>query len=261
MEKKIIVIRGGGDLASGVAACLHEAGYSVVITELAHPLVVRRMVSFAEAVFEGSCSVEGLVGRLANGIEEARAILSAGEVAVLVDPKAECVDHFDPVAIVDGRILKRGVPDEFKPRKVIGLGPGFTEGENCWVAIETQRGQNLGKILTSGSTEADTGIPAAFMGYSRERVLYSPRGGVFKNLVRIGDLVEAGQAVAEIDGEPIRSQIKGVVRGLLRDGLEVGANVKVGDIDPTCEREVCFRISDKARKIGSAVVEALSQIE
>lgn len=261
MEKKIIVIRGGGDVASGVAACLWEAGFGVVITELSQPLVVRRKVSFAEAVWEEQCQVEGIPGRRAAGFQEARQIIELGEVAVLVDPDGACVDQLDPIAIVDGRILKRPITNDFGGRRVIGLGPGFTAGQNCWVAIETQRGENLGRIYLEGSPEPDTGAPAVVMGYSRERVQYSSRAGIFHALVEIGDFVEAGQELAEIDGEPVRSQIGGVVRGLLRDGIWVGAAVKVGDVDPTGERELCYRISDKARTIGAAVVDVLRRLE
>lgn len=262
MKNKIVLIRGGGDVASGVAICLLEVGYGVVITELAQPLVVRRQVSFAEAVFEGSCNVEGIIGRKVESTAQALDAIAAGEIAVLVDPDCEHLESLQPWAIVDGRMLKHDLPAEFTENwKVIGLGPGFTAGVNCWVAIETNRGANLGKIFLEGSPEPDTGRPAKVMGYSLERVIYSHREGQFKGVVEIGDQVEAGQTVAEIDGEPVNSQIRGIVRGLLRHGLKVEAGVKVGDVDPTGDREVCFRISDKARKIGEAVVEALKETE
>ena len=262
MENKIILIRGGGDLASGVAVCLHEAGYSVVITELAQPLVVRRAVSFAEAVYEGTCVVEGIIGRKVESTAQAEGAIAAGEIAVMVDPDCECLESFKPLAIVDGRMLKRDAPAEFSKRwRVIGLGPGFTAGMNCWVAIETKRGANLGKILLEGSPEPDTGRPAEVMGYSLERVIYAHREGRFKAHVEIGEQVEAGQTVAKIDGEPVRSQICGILRGLLRDGLNVAAGVKVGDVDPTGDRAVCFTISDKARKVGDAVIETLLLLE
>lgn len=261
MEKKIVLIRGGGDLASGVAVCLHEAGFSVVITELAQPLVVRRKVSFAEAVYEGSCSVDGIVGRKVDNVAQSLAALAAGEIAVLVDRECKCLDSIEPLAIVDGRMLKRETPDEFGGKwRVIGLGPGFTGGLNCWVAIETNRGPDLGRIITNGSPEPDTGRPAKVMGYSLERVIYAHREGLFRTVVEIGDQVEAGQKVAEIDGDPVNCQIAGVVHGLLRDGLKVKAGVKVGDIEPSGERELCFRVTDKSRKIGAAVVEALRGI-
>lgn len=262
MEKKTVLIRGGGDLASGVAVRLHQAGYGVVVTELPQPLVVRRKVSFAEAVYEGSCIVEGIKGRKADNPEQMMETLEKGEVAVLVDPSCECVEKLDPIAIVDGRLIKREMDDEFCGKwPVIGLGPGFIGGENCWVAIETNRGPELGKIFHKGSPEPDTGRPAKVMGYSLERVIYAHRDGQFKALVEIGDQVSAGQKVAEIDGEPVISQIKGAVHGLLRDGLKVKAGVKVGDIEPSGERELCFRVTDKALKIGSSVVEALQEIE
>ena len=197
MDKKIILVRGGGDLASGVAVCLHEAGYSVVITELAQPLVVRRKVSFAEAVYEGSCSVEGITGRKADSVTRALDFLAAGEIAVLVDPDCECLGSLAPIVIVDGRMLKREVANEFGEKwRVIGLGPGFTAGVNCWVAIETNRGPNLGKIFHEGSPDPDTGLPAIVMGFSRERVIYAHREGHFKALVDIGDRgdVDSGRA-------------------------------------------------------------------
>jgi xanthine dehydrogenase accessory factor len=262
MKKKIIVIRGGGDLASGVVVCLHEAGYGVVVTELPQPLVVRRAVSFAEAVYEGYCNVEGIVGRKADNAAQALDVLTAGEIAVLVDPDGDCLESLEPIAIVDGRMLKREVNDEFGEKwPVIGLGPGFTAGVNCWVAIETNRGQDLGKIIHTGSPEPDTGLPANVMGIGRERVIYAHRDGRFKALAEIGDVVEAGQKIAEIEGEPVMSQIKGIVRGMLRNGLVVQKGVKLGDVDPTSDSTICFRVSDKARKIGAAVVEALREIE
>lgn len=262
MEKKKVLILGGGDLASGVAVCLYEAGYGVMITELAQPLVVRRQVSFAEAVYEGSCAVEGIIGRKVESVIQALDVLEAGEIAVMVDPEGDCLESFEPIAIVDGRMLKSSLVNNYcQSQPVIGLGPGFTAGENCWVAIETNRGPDLGRIIHEGSPQADTGRPAKVMGYDLERVIYSHRGGQFKALVNIGDPVEAGQTVAEIEGEPINSQIGGILRGLLRDGLKVAAGVKVGDVEPTGDREACFRISDKARKIGEAVVKALKESE
>jgi len=262
MEKKNVVIRGGGDLASGVAVCLHEAGYSVVVTELAQPLVVRRAVSFAEAVYEGSCTVEGIRGRKAESTAQAVNILKAGEIAVLVDPDCESLQSLEPIAIVDGRMLKREVANEFGERwQVIGLGPGFVAGVNCSAAIETNRGPDLGRIIHEGSPEADTGRPAKVIGYSLERVIYACREGHFKAFVAIGDMVEAGQIIAEIEAEPVYSRIKGVVRGILRDGLIVQAGLKLADIDPTCERAYCFTVSDKARKVGAAVVKALNETE
>lgn len=261
MEKKTVLIRGGGDLASGVAVCLHQAGYNVVVTELLQPLVVRRKVSFAEAVYEGSCVVEGIAGRKADSVEQVLETFEAGEIAVLVDPKCECLESVEPIAIVDGRMLKRDIANEFGEEcPLIGLGPGFSGGVNCWVAIETNRGPDLGRILPEGSPEPDTGRPAKVMGYSLQRVIYAHREGTFKNLVEIGDQVEAGQQVAEIDGEPVRSQIKGVVHGLLRDGLKVKAGVKVGDVEPSGERGLCFKVTDKSWKIGASVVEALREI-
>lgn len=262
MKKKIVVIRGGGDLASGVAVSLSRAGYGVVVTELPQPLVVRRKVSFAEAVYEGSCDVEGVLGLKVDSVEEAFDALAEGNVAVLVDPDCKCLESLDPIAIVDGRMLKRETVNEFGGRwRVIGLGPGFIAGENCWVAIETNRGPDLGKILYEGSPEPNTGRPAKVMGYSLERVIYAHREGVFKTLVQIGDQIEAGEKVAEIDGEPVISQIKGAVHGLLRDGLKVKAGVKVGDIEPSGERELCFRVTDKSLKIGASVAEVLRVIQ
>jgi len=262
MEKKIVVIRGGGDLASGVAVCLHQAGYGVVVTELPQPLVVRRKVSFAEAVYEGNCEVEGVVGRKANSVEQALATLAEGNVVVLVDPECRCLESLKPVAIVDGRMLKRETASEFGEQwRVIGLGPGFFGGENCWVAIETNRGPDLGRIYYEGSPEPNTGRPAKVMGYSLKRVIYAHRGGLFKTLVEIGDQVEAGEKVAEIDGEPVLSQIKGAVHGLLRDGLKVKAGVKVGDIEPSGERKLCFRVTDKSLEIGASVVKVLRDLD
>ena len=262
MEKNIVIVRGGGDLASGVAVCLHEAGFGVLVTELAQPLVVRRAVSFAEAVEAGACIVDGIPGKKARGVAEALELISEGMVAVMVDPECGSVESIKPMAVVDGRMLKKNLACSFGGKiPVIGLGPGFEAGVNCWAAIETNRGPELGKILWQGSPQPDTGQPAAVRGYTRERVLYPHREGIFRAVVKIGEIVEVGQIIGDVQGEPIKSQIRGVVRGMLRDGVYVTPKVKIGDIDPTCEVKRCYKVSDKARIIGESVVRALKSID
>jgi xanthine dehydrogenase accessory factor len=258
LKNILVVIKGGGDLATGVAHRLHRAGMQVVVTELAQPTVIRRAVAVASAVYEGRVEIEGLVARLARNDEEIRAALAAGEVPVVIDPRAEVIPRLCPTAVVDAIVAKRNTGTRITDAPiVIGLGPGFTAGVDVHAVIETNRGHNLGRVILSGSAEPDTGIPGPTMGYTVERVLRAPCAGLFKGERRIGDPVQAGERVASVAGQPVVANISGVLRGLLADGLTVRAGMKVGDVDPRGVREHCFTISDKARAIGGGVLEAI----
>ena len=267
----LVLLRGGGDLASGVALRLHRAGIKVVITELENPLAVRRAVSFAEAVYEGQHVVEGVTARLVNP-EQMRLALETDEIPVLIDPNADILlsslrpgshrpgvlsggQAFHFLAVVDARLLKL-TPSPL-PTSVllhIGLGPGFDAGVNCDAVIETRRSHTLGRVYWSGTTQADSGQPEGDL----RRVLRAPRDGVLSAKVKIGEHVDEGQVIAMInDQEPVISALSGVLRGLIRDGLWVTKGLKIGDVDPRDDISACFLVSDKALAIGGAALEAV----
>ena len=254
----IVLIRGGGDLASGVALRLHHAGFQVVITELPQPLVVRRLASFAQVVFDGHYQLEDVKGQLVPDAASTLTALTAGKVAVLVDAKAEIRHQLPLFALVDGRMTK-SAPDlglEAAPR-VIGLGPGFTAGVNCHAVVETNRGPYLGRVYWQGQAEPDSGVPESVKGFNVERVLYAPCSGVLTAYVNIGDILEPGQVIADVNGMPVTAKFKGVLRGLIQAGVEVKKGLKIGDLDPRCNPSICALASDKALAIGGGVLEAI----
>lgn len=249
-----VLIRGGGDLASGVALRLHRSGVRVVVTELPQPLAVRRAVSFAEAVYEGTWEVEGVRGRLVEA-DQLSAAWEADEIPVLVDPDLEILTAYRFPVIVDGRLIKR--PPAPLPHPVplhIGLGPGFTAGSDCHAVIETRRSHTLGRVIWEGVSQADSGEPEG----DPRRVLRAPADGVLQGVKRIGEHVEAGEVVAVIsDQYSVISPFGGVLRGLLHDGLHAAKGMKVGDVDARDDRAACFLVSDKALAIGGGVLEAV----
>nr|MBC7243745.1 EF2563 family selenium-dependent molybdenum hydroxylase system protein [Chloroflexota bacterium] len=254
----VVLIRGGGDLGTGVAYRLHRAGFKVIIAELAQPLVIRRTVAFASAVYEGRMAVEGVEARLTHDLAEIEEFLAQGIVPVIVDPEGELISTLQPDVIVDARMAKRNLGTTITQAPiVIGLGPGFIAGQDVHAVIETARGHNLGRVILQGSAEPDTHIPGLVQGYGRERVLWAPCAGTFHGLLRIGDQVEAGQTVAYVAEQPVLASISGVLRGLLHNGLSVHEGQKVGDIDPRGTVEHCFTISDKALAISGGVLEAI----
>lgn len=257
MKQKLVLVKGGGDLATGIAHKLFRCGFSVVTTEIAQPTVIRRTVAFAQAVFDGQTVVEGITAELAK-IDQAFDLISQGKVPVLVDPDARCVERLKPWAIVDAIIAKKNVGTYMSQAPImIGVGPGFTAGQDVHAVVETMRGHNLGRVYLEGTAQPDTGIPGEIGGYTKERLLRAPADGEFQAYCRIGDQVEAGQMLAKVDETAIYAEINGVVRGMLQNGLRVKTGLKVGDIDPRCRPEHCFSISDKARSIGGGVLEAL----
>jgi len=255
----LILIRGGGDLASGVALRLHRAGLKVLISELPQPLAVRRMVSFAEAVYEGQIKVEDLTGRLVDR-EQVQGTLDAGEIPVLIDPDATILKELPIPIVIDGRLTKH--PPAPLPVDValhIGLGPGFHAGQNCHAVIETRRSHTLGRVYWNGTTQSDSGQPDG----DPRRVLRAPIDGHLVGYAQIGDHLEAGALIAEVHStagdqkSQIISPFKGVLRGLIHPGLHVPAGLKVGDVDMRDDREACFLVSDKAVAIGGGVLEAI----
>ncbi len=260
-QAPLVVIRGGGDLASGVAHRLWSAGFRAVILEIPQPTVIRRAVAFAEAVYEGRAAVEGVTALLAGSVDEALRTLAQEMLPVLVDPEGRSIAKLAPMALVDAILAKRNLGTRLDQAPlVIGLGPGFTAGLDVHAVVETRRGHNLGKVIWDGQAEPDTGIPEPVGGFAAERVVRAPQEGIFRPVAAIGDRVAAGEPVAYVESAgkvEVQAKISGVLRGILREGLRVTAGMKVGDIDPRGERSYCFSISDKARAIGGGVLEAI----
>jgi xanthine dehydrogenase accessory factor len=254
---RLVVIRGGGDLGSGVALRLWRAGFRVVIVESASPIAVRRTVSFSEAVYEGAARVEEVNGELVGG-EQAFVVAGSGRVAVVVDPEAEHVARLRPYALVDAIMAKRNVGTHMGMAPcVIGLGPGFSAGVDVTAVVETNRGPNLGRVYWRGGAEADTGRPGSVHGHGVERVLRAPTAGQLRTRRAIGDVVQEGDVIADVDDLPVPAAFTGMVRGLARDGLEVRRGMKIGDLDPRLDPTLCLLVSDKALAVAGGVLEAI----
>lgn len=254
----IVLIRGGGDLASGVALRLHRAGFRVLISELAEPLVVRRLASFAQAIFDGAYRLEEVEGLLVNDLSKMKEAWTAGKVAVAVDPDLTLASSLELFALVDARMLKvRTDARIIDAPHVIGLGPGFTVGVNCHAVIETNRGPFLGRLFWQGSAEPDTGVPESVHKYDIERVIYAPKDGRLQAQAHISDLLSEGDLIATIDGTEIRARFAGALRGLIQNGLWVNKGMKIGDLDPRSNPKICTLASDKALAVGGGVLEAL----
>lgn len=257
-QDMLAYIRGAGDLATGVAIRLHRAGIGVVMADIAEPTCIRRTVAFCEAVRCGQTQVEDVSAVLVDGAAAARDAVAAGKVAVAVDPGAALVADLAPDAVVDAILAKRnlGTTRDMAP-VVIGVGPGFTAGEDCHAAVETKRGHYLGRVLYTGSPIANTGIPGIIAGVGAERVLRAPAEGPFECVHQIGDIVSAGEVVGRVAGEPMLATIDGVLRGLLAPGVHAVSGMKAGDIDPRSDPSFCTTVSDKATAVGGGVLEAI----
>ena len=255
----LTMIRGGGDLATGVAYRLFRAGFPVVVLELAHPMVIRRAVSFAQAIYAGEFHVDGVPARRVANATEASALARSGEVAVLVDPPGDAVGALKPAILVDGRMIKANPGDTGMDQAplVIALGPGYAAGVDCHAVIETNRGHDLGRVLWQGTAEPDTGVPGQVGTHRADRVLRAPAAGEVQGVVQIGDMVKAGQLIATVGGAPLLAPFEGVLRGLIHDGVSVPPGKKIGDVDPRGVRRHCFTISEKALAVGGGVVEAI----
>jgi xanthine dehydrogenase accessory factor len=253
-----VMIRGGGEMASGVAHRLFRSHLKVVMTEIPQPLCVRREVSFCEAIFRKEQPVEGVTARFVTSPEEVPSMWEQEMIPLLIDPEGASRDLLNPHVIVDAILAKRntGTHREDAPL-VIGLGPGFWAGRDVDVVIETNRGHNLGRVIYDGRAEPDTGVPGAISGVTTQLVLRAPREGTFHPEKEIGEMVAEGETVAWVEDEPVTAAISGVLRGLLREGTTARQGLKAGDVDPRGRRENCFTISDKARAIGGAVLEAI----
>ena len=255
----MILIKGAGDIASGIAVRLFRCGYDLVMTDLPEPTSIRRTVCFSEAVRLGSATVEHITAHKATDISEMRTILHAGQIPVIpVTPSG--IPDFSGMfsAVIDARLAKYNIDTAIDEAKtVIGIGPGFTAGQDCHAVIETKRGHYLGRVYYSGRAAENTGIPGIIGGFGEERVLRAPCEGVFHAVKKIGDPVSAGDTVATVNGAPVTARISGLIRGLLPDGIRVTLNMKSGDIDPRSDADYCDYVSDKALAVGGGVLEAL----
>lgn len=289
-ENLLIICRGAGDLATGIIHRLHRAGHRVIALETDYPAAIRRQVSFCEAVYDGSAAVEGVTARLVPALTDAEAahivsekwsrsaieaVLEAGEVPLLIDPKGESIELLKPDVVIDAIIAKKnlGTTIDMAPL-VIGVGPGFTAGHDVHLVIESMRGHNLARIITDGMAQPNTGVPGNIAGFTSERVIHAPAAGYIHDVRKIGDIVQKGDEIARIypDKEsydnalseyvPVNATITGIIRGLIREGYYFRKGFKIADIDPR-ESEItnCFTISDKARSIAGSVLEAVSAFE
>lgn len=253
-----VLIKGAGDLASGIALRLHRCGFSVAMTELQTPTTVRRTVAFSRAVYEEKATVEEVTGVLCRNAEELEDAVLEDKVAVLVDEACKIREIWKPEVVVDAILAKKNLGTRLTDANiVIGVGPGFTAKEDCHVVVETKRGHNLGRCIWEGSAYPNTGVPGIIGGYDKERIIRASADGVFFGAAVIGDLVTKGQVVGYVDKIPTYAQVSGVVRGLLQDGVAVTKGMKSGDVDPRGIADYCFTVSDKASAIGGGVLEAI----
>lgn len=253
----LVVVRGGGDLATGTVFRLRRAGFPVLVLELERPLAIRRTVAVASAVIEGRALIEDLDAILIEDIDEAVEVAKSGAIPVLISESLLQLP-WEPSVVVDARLAKQNLDTTINDAPlVVGLGPGFTAGVDCHAVIETMRGHFLGRVIWDGAPTPNTGEPGLIGGKSSERVVRAPTFGVISWKVAIGDLVAAGDVLGDINGVPVRSRIGGVVRGLLAPGYEVEWNWKIADVDPRADTNACFEISDKSLSIGGGVVEAV----
>lgn len=254
----LIVIKGAGDLASGIAYRLKMAGFDIVMTESEQPTAIRHTVAFARAIYTGETVIEGVKGVFCKDNKAVEVAIKAGEIAVVVDEEAKIIQVLKPDIVVDAIIAKHNLGTALvDAKKVIGVGPGFTVDKDCHYVIETMRGHYLGRIITEGSAQPNTGIPGEIGGYTKERIIRAPKEGLFRPQVAIGDEVKAQEIVGFVGEEPVVTSIGGTIRGMLFKDMFVTKGFKCGDVDPRCVREHCFTISDKARSIAGGVLEAV----
>lgn len=258
LKNILVIIRGGGDLASGIAVRLFRAGFNIIILETLHPLAIRLPVSFASAVFEGSCQIENIKGILAETYDEADQIINDNKIAILIDPIGRSFEYYKQFVLIDAIMAKRnlGTNKEQAPL-VIGIGPGFEAGIDVDAVIETKRGHYLGRVIYQGSALPDTGIPGEIAGESDKRLLRAPAEGLMIPEHQIGDLVQENDVIATVNGIPLTARLSGVLRGLIYPNTPVTEGMKVGDIDHRGIKDYCFTVSDKALSIGGGTLEAI----
>lgn len=255
----IVVVRGGGDIASGAIQKLYRSGFKVLVLETETPSAIRRKVAFCEAVYEKEIEIEGIKARLVDNDEEIQDCWDSDIVPVMIDSRGKVIERLKPLAVVDGILAKQNFGTKRSMAPItIALGPGFSAPEDVDIVIETMRGHNLGRIIEEGRASENTGVPGIIAGVGIERVIYSDYSGVITNIEKIGNVVEKGDVIAVVGDNEIYASISGVLRGIIRDGYKVKKGLKIADIDPRIsEKDNCFTISDKARNIGGAVLESI----
>ena len=263
----LIILRGGGDIATGTIYKLYQCGFDILILETEHPSAIRRNVAFSEAVYEKIQTVENITCTLAEDVSQAIGLLEQKKLPVLVDPQGESIFVLKPFAVVDAILAKKNLGTNRQMAPItIALGPGFVAGADVDAVIETKRGHSLGRVIYQGKAIENTGIPGMIAGYAKERVIHSPAEGIFRNVKKITDTVRQGEVIAVVEhGDkqiPVKASINGLLRGLLRDGYPVTEGFKIADIDPRIEEyKNCFTISDKARCIAGGVLEAILHLQ
>lgn len=253
-----IIIRGGGDLGSGIALRLHHIGWKIIICEIDNPLTLRRSVAFANAVYEKDVFVEDVQGKIINNVDDISNYISANIIPVIIDPELTITSFFKPDIIIDARMLKIDVDyDLEREYKVIGLGPGFKVGKNCHAVIETNRGHYLGRVIWSGEPEENTGSPGIVKEFDIERVLRSPADGIIFSKAKIGEIYSKGETIGTVGGQPIVAPFNGCLRGLMHNGIMVTTGLKIGDLDPRMDSKLISFVSDKALAVSGGVIEAI----
>ncbi len=255
---EIVIVRGGGDIASGIIHRLCRAGFKVLVLEIEKPLTIRRKVSFSEAVYAGEVEVEGVRAVLAKDLDDIKYIFEKGFIPVYIDSRGDIIKELKPLAVVDAILAKRnlGTTKEMAPI-TIGVGPGFEAGVDVDLVVETKRGHNLGRVIHRGKPAENTGIPGEVMGYREERVLRATGDGIVKSFYQIGDKVKIGDIICKVGESEVTAEIDGVLRGIIKEGLYIHRGLKIGDIDPRNVERYAFTISDKARAVGGGVLEGI----
>ena len=255
----LVVVRGGGDIATGTIYKLARCGFHVLVLEIAHPSAIRRNVAYSEAVYEGHKEVEGIECVLIHSLDELEHVFNNNQIAMMVDPEGTSIDILKPEIVIDAILAKKNMGTSRNMAPItIGLGPGFSAGADVDIVIETMRGHRLGRLIEEGPAMKNTGVPGLIKGYGKERVIHSPGAGTVKHVRHLTDIVKKGEVIAYVDQTPIYATMDGLLRGLIKEGFVVTQGFKMADIDPReDEYENCFTISDKARCIAGGVIEAI----
>ena len=266
INNELVIVRGAGDLATGVVYSLYKANFKVIILETQHPSAIRRKVALSEAVYDGKTKVEDIEAVLVKNYEETLNIIANKdykEIPILIDPNCEILNHIKPTFLIDAIIAKKNLgTNKSMAKYTIALGPGFTAGKDCDIVIETMRGHNLGRMYLEGEAIPNTGIPGNIGGKEAERVIHASSDGIIENIKNIGDFVREKEVIAYINNDnqtiEVIAPFEGLLRGIIRDGFKVRKGLKIADIDPRkSEYDNCFTISDKARNLGGAVLTAM----
>jgi xanthine dehydrogenase accessory factor len=253
-----ILIRGAGEVASAIAHKLSASRFQVCMTDITKPLAVSRGVCFCEVMYEGEKTIDGVTAKLVSSSDEIDKTWQAGKIAVMIDPQASIKDSLKPDIIIDAIMAKKDTGTKITDAQlVIGMGIGFHVGKNAHLIVETSNSENMGRVLYKGEAEPNDGVPVEINGLTQERVLRHPQGGLFKEVKLVGDTVKAGDIIGTVNGSPVKSEIDGVVRALIRDNTNVAPMIKLGEIDPRGESWMCYAIRPRMRAIAGGVLEAI----